>query len=411
MVCVGAVWFSTEKSFSQIRALFEDFSDPNITEGRLPAKLWEYCGKEKTRILGPWQYGDPPRTGQGARTDIATFRADCADGAKLTELQEKHAGIECRHPKYFDRVIARSEKVIDDTPQRQAKPYTIVIWGAASGVGKTHVAHTHASEGGRQVYCPAPARNERDMQWWDGYMAAHDAVVFDEFADHMWGRQYFNNLCDGGPLRLDVKGGFVTARFKLIVFTSNDDPARWWNGHASAQRRMDEVWRVEYGEGHGHNKDYSNAVEVWQHASWTCERSKETPPRLSPALYRMVAVPLPEPLPSSLPHAASAAPAAEQRPVVLLPVSPTPPPSPNPLYTPAPTTVAKTDELMSPPRSPPPLTATRREIPMATMSGGPCSDPFSSLGQPWTAEDLDRLGQLEKEFREELRTCTPRSSK
>lgn len=85
-------------------------------------------------------------------------------------------------------------------------------------------------------------------EWWDDY-DCQPHVVIDDFAPDQLEPARFKNLFDRYPMSVPIKGGFRPWIPKLVVITSNVDPASWYttvvNGEsipdAAVQRRLDEV--------------------------------------------------------------------------------------------------------------------------------------------------------------------------
>jgi len=65
-------------------------------------------------------------------------------------------------------------------------------------------------------------------KWWDNY-AHQETVCLDEFYGWLqW--DVLLRLCDRYPLLVETKGGQIQFASKRLVFTSNTEPSKWYNG-------------------------------------------------------------------------------------------------------------------------------------------------------------------------------------
>ncbi len=64
-------------------------------------------------------------------------------------------------------------------------------------------------------------------QWFDN--CDHDVILFDDVeAGSILKTSEFKRLTDRYPVKVPVKGGFITWKPRVIVFTSNSHPKQWW---------------------------------------------------------------------------------------------------------------------------------------------------------------------------------------
>ena len=81
--------------------------------------------------------------------------------------------------------------------------------------------------------------------WWDGYVG-QKTVMFEEFKGQVQ-LQKMLQILDPYPLRLEIKGGLVPARFERVFITSNYTPDKWYKNEggyrdaemAALARRLD----------------------------------------------------------------------------------------------------------------------------------------------------------------------------
>ena len=77
---------------------------------------------------------------------------------------------------------------------------------------------------GLDGYVRAP---DNTGQWFDG--CDRDVILFDDVeVGQVPPFSLFKRLCDRYPITVAVKGGFITWKPKIIVFTSNYSINEWW---------------------------------------------------------------------------------------------------------------------------------------------------------------------------------------
>lgn len=198
----------------------------------------EYCTKEKTRIRGPWRFGqvnpECSDTGrrQGSRTDIALLKESVQSGKPLLDIWDRHFDTMLR----YDRAIGRYRHLLIQSKPRFVNNFEIEIYCGASGKGKTHTAFMTYPD----------AFWKRQDTWWDSY-DGQKVIVWDEFR----GNYPFHELLrvlDKYPISTNSKGGAYYLQHEKIVFTTNFEPKDWykpevcgpWDDSNPLKRRIDE---------------------------------------------------------------------------------------------------------------------------------------------------------------------------
>ena len=89
------------------------------------------------------------------------------------------------------------------------------------GTGKTRwMDDTHGI--GNWITVP-----DNNGHWFDG--DDHDVILFDDVeAGAIPSPSLFKRLTDRYPIQVPVKGGYITWKPRVIVFTSNSEPTKWW---------------------------------------------------------------------------------------------------------------------------------------------------------------------------------------
>lgn len=181
-----------------------------------------YCSKEKVLL----KIGEPMR--QGSRSDLAGLKEAIDNGADDASLWEN----------YFSLMVQYGRRLADyrdlHTAKRREFGRLFIFWGT-TGTGKTRKAFELA-EGGE------PYVHMGTTTFFEGY-ANQEVAIFDEFDGTSISFAYFKQLTDRYPMRVNVKGGSKEWNPKIIVFTSNVDPRKWWPQENKPDKWWDQVQR------------------------------------------------------------------------------------------------------------------------------------------------------------------------
>lgn len=126
----------------------------------------KYCRKEKTRILGPWTFGEEPK--QGERKDLNVLRDRIMQGESVDDLMMENPAA--FHE--YGRTLNRIEEVRMMKTFRTERTLCLWYWGE-TGTGKSFRAFTKFS----------PITHYRypyDNGWWDNYRQ-QPVVILNEF--------------------------------------------------------------------------------------------------------------------------------------------------------------------------------------------------------------------------------------
>lgn len=183
-----------------------------------------YCGKEDTRIDGPWTHGKVGKERQGERTDLDGVKEMAKNGASPNEIARAE-------PTIFIKYCKGIEKLCDAYNEEYSQKWTVeqrlqelqvhCIWGKA-GAGKT-----------RQVYESHPMREIYSLRranggntWFDGYHR-QKVLLIDEFKGWI-PLGLFLKLLDIYPIQTDKKGGFCYNNWNTVYVISNRPPKEWY---------------------------------------------------------------------------------------------------------------------------------------------------------------------------------------
>lgn len=91
-------------------------------------------------------------------------------------------------------------------------------------------------------------------------------VILDDF-DHTWLRpKEFKRLFDAYPLDVQYKGGYRAWNPKLVVITSNEDPAVWFSGEhwPMVKRRIETYYYFYADKAYVKSNDYDTVIRLYK---------------------------------------------------------------------------------------------------------------------------------------------------
>ncbi len=171
---------------------------------------------------------------QGRRTDLLNIQAKINEGVSDREIAREHF----TQWVIYRRSFAAYRDLVSESDVRIA-PSVYVLWGDP-GCGKTRFVYEFAGSRGQELFrVPDPG-----LRWFDGYEGQPLALI----DDYRGGSDYsfLLQVLDRYPLRVPVKGGFVSWRPRYIFVTSNNSPDSWHidEDYAPLRRRFERVVRV-----------------------------------------------------------------------------------------------------------------------------------------------------------------------
>jgi len=170
-------------------------------------------------------YGDLPQ--QGKRQDWAAVVAALDVGTSAADIIRADP-----HLLPFQRAINDMANAFLEPIERSVR--VVVLYGDA-GTGKT-----------RYAFAADPNLYSKPQgQWWNGY-TGQATVLLDDFYGSIKYSDLLHDL-DRYKHRVQVKGGFVAARWTTVFITSNKHPREWYSvGLTPAlSRRITEIYYLE----------------------------------------------------------------------------------------------------------------------------------------------------------------------
>jgi len=160
----------------------------------------DYCKKKESAIPNTLvEWGEMSK--QGERKDIDEVVRDIQEG----KSDESHDIFIMRYPNGYRSLVEKY-----DIPQARPNIKITYIYGPP-GTGKSHTAYELCKEAYRL--------DDSSPVWFDGYRG-QKCIVIEEFKGLIPICSLLK-LCDKYPLRMPVKGGFVSIKADHIIFTSN----------------------------------------------------------------------------------------------------------------------------------------------------------------------------------------------
>ncbi len=192
-----------------------------------------YCSKEHLLVeLGVVPASGPKVSPSTRGTSFERFRRDAERGAP--GMWEKHTATLIKHHSGASACIAHYMNM-----HIKPDPIIIVAWGG-TGTGKSRWACDSFGRDAATAYWVTPGHGRI---WWGGYTQQR-VVVFDDFTPENLPVQHFKLLCDRYAYRVEPKGSQVAFTSKYIVFTSNEDPRRWYRNPDITDETKDVHWQA-----------------------------------------------------------------------------------------------------------------------------------------------------------------------
>lgn len=211
----GYVEFSKPKNLSWLKRELSETAHFEPRRGtRVQAR--DYCGKEETRLEGPWTYGEWAE--QGSRTDVRKFKEAIQSGKRKRDLLDDFDREIAKFPKFYDTVRGLYRPVREDDSY-----LGVTLLYGWPGTGKTRfVAENYPDYWEQGV--------GSGMKWFDGY-DGQKVVMFDDFAGKMSKVSLDTTLklFDRYPRQVPVKGGFSWWMPNIIFVTTNIHPQSWYD--------------------------------------------------------------------------------------------------------------------------------------------------------------------------------------
>ena len=220
----GYCYFDAARSLKSMKKICGS-AHLEASKGSAKANI-KYCSKDGNVL----ELGEPPC--QGKRTDLETLVDHFKDGGDIKGAIELAPGTAIRNWTNLcklETLFAVKRNWIMDVR---------IYWGAP-GCGKTRSVWDEF--GVDNVYAKPKSK------WWDGYVGQPVVLIddFDPMFTHDCAFDYYLTLLDRYPMYIEVKGGTMSFRSKIIIFTSNFDPKIWFEGRENKNAFFRRVTQIK----------------------------------------------------------------------------------------------------------------------------------------------------------------------
>lgn len=178
----------------------------------------KYCSKTESRLTEPVEFGDRPKTVQGKRSDLESFKDYMKNNTnkkiEYSEILDKFAGICAKYPKFVKELAVQYKKrIIKEEEKREEMTNIHIIYGETN-TGKTTYVKTF-----KDTYW-----KDENTIWWDGY-DGHEICIFNEWTNKgKYTALELLKLSDHAPYSLQIKGSTGQFLAKNIWITTNLTP-------------------------------------------------------------------------------------------------------------------------------------------------------------------------------------------
>lgn len=171
-----------------------------------------YCRKENTRVAGPYELGDDSAIADvpGSSGGLKRLAEAAVEGKSDRALAELDMMTYCNH---FQKLRALRQAILKPTFR---DVHVTWIYGLP-GAGKTQYVWEST---GPDAFILAPVNGK---VWFDGYND-EDTIIMDNLTANTIPWNYLMSILDKYPLRVEIKGGTVIARWTKIYVTSVAHP-------------------------------------------------------------------------------------------------------------------------------------------------------------------------------------------
>lgn len=223
----GYIEFNSARWFTAIKKI-----NPNIhweIRRGTPEQAIDYCKKDGNFV----EYGEKP-IGQGTRTDLLAM-------TYMLESGKSERDVLLAHGDKALRVVSNLTKVKSLLrEQKRNWEMDVRIYCGPPGTGKTRSVWDEF--GVNNVYAKMTGK------WWDGYNFEPVVLIDDFDPDNCFDMQYdfYLKLLDRYPVRVEYKGGSCEFCSKIIIFTSNYDPADWFKNKENRGAFFRRIKTIKY---------------------------------------------------------------------------------------------------------------------------------------------------------------------
>lgn len=209
----AGIYYASARSFSTMK---NEFKTSHLEVAKNAKALFEYCGKEDTRVEVYFHEGDGPC--QGDRSDLRQLAESIVGGGSIRDVISDA-------PEKFVQYHKGLQLLWNEV---NLKPR---VWGVRNErIWYYGLAGTNKTRSAVEKY---PSYYIKDgTQWWDGYKQ-EECVIIDDF-DGRWPYRDLLRLLDQYPYKGQYKGGYIDINSNIII-TCEYSPIHFWEGNELEQ--------------------------------------------------------------------------------------------------------------------------------------------------------------------------------
>ncbi len=178
-----------------------------------PAEAFKYCTKNESRVRVLYST-DAPK-GPGARSDLHSVVEAIQNGATLSDIANEFPTSIIKYSKGITKL-----RELLTVPRDSGEGIEVVLYWGDTGTGKSRKA---LEDNPGAYVMPLLDKN----LWFHKY-DLEETIIIDEFE----GEMRLNNLLrvlDRHQLKVPYKGGFIEAKYKKVIITSNSRYEDWYD--------------------------------------------------------------------------------------------------------------------------------------------------------------------------------------
>lgn len=243
----GWLVLTTRTRLSAVKALSPYFERAHFEVQRGSNRdAYDYVTKDRTRIAGPWTFGDCPNldapsgrrgvTTSGGRGDVGgvwdSIRGEILSGKRVGALLESGSIKTSGHL----RLAQGLQQYRLQSDNRERGPQRVIVLTGPTGCGKSRIAFSGLGSNGEPLlglavkpYFRLKLNAANSSKWWDGY-AGQERIILDDFSGKEIDMTTILHLLDRYPETVETKGSFERLESKEWIITSNLPICNWYAG-------------------------------------------------------------------------------------------------------------------------------------------------------------------------------------
>ena len=182
----------------------------------------DYCKKmDETHVDGPWEFGEMKHQGQSETGRLEKEEQN----AFIGDLREGYRNLRDLPNDLIRSCPMAIKMALTMAPLVRRESVDVYYIEGPTGIGKTYGIFERFPDAYRPIV-------SGDKVWFDGY-DGQETLLLDELRGNIK-MSMLLQILDPYPLKVEVKGGMVPAKWKRVFITTNTPPEKWYP-HLSAE--------------------------------------------------------------------------------------------------------------------------------------------------------------------------------